>query len=236
MFDRFYLFILFKFFSSKNIFFDIEFLKLKKKLKFSKTFINFFFFFKKNIEKSIYLFKNNKINYISYFGIMKYSALDDQPHLFKKINKNSILNLKINSFKDNFEIKNFYYLYINICNNYGLYLKNNFSSYNIFYYNIFLKKKKQFILNFLIFKKNFFKIIKFIVNSSYLNLSPLLILNDRLNIHENFFNLYLKFLNTNYKHNYIFIIDPFIKIKHLSKLKKMNLPIFCIADDTVNID
>jgi hypothetical protein len=239
MFDRFYLYTLFKFFNKNSFFFEFEIFSLKKKI-LNKILKNFFFFFKKNIENNLYLFRNNKKNYISYFGILKYLKFSKQTPLLKKVNKNSLFNLKLNFLNNNLSTKKSNYLsndlYFNLYQNYALFFKKNTNFYNIFYYKIILKKKQKFILNSNIFKENFYKIINFIINSSYLNLSPLVVLNEKLVKNENFFKLYLTFLVKNLKYSYIFIVDPFIKIKYLCKLKKMNLPIFCVTDETINQD
>ena len=227
-----------------NRFYFIMILKLlrksiineKKKLKIilnkneEKIFLNFFFNLKTNIITSFVFFNNNSAKLLADYTLNSANMIKSK----KNYDKNSLFffQLKINNL--NYSLNKLDEIYNIYCN---FFLKNNIydsSLYNKFYFNLYLEKKKVLILSNFFLKKNFYKILKFLIDSSFLNLKPLLIADETINEGITVMTDYLKFLNKSDEYDYIFICNPFIKLKFISQLKKLNLPIFSIVDDQIN--
>jgi len=212
----------------KGIIFEKKKLNLNQKE--LKIFFNLYFNLKNNIITSLVFFNNGNSKITSNYTLNKVNQVKDSKNYLRS--SLFFFQLKIN--KLNYSINNLEYIY-NLYKTY--FLKENIynsSFFNRFYSNLYFEKKKVLILSHFFLKKNFFKIITFLIESSFLNLKPLLIYDDKENESSEIISDYLKFINNSVKYDYIFICNPFIKLKFLSRLRKLNLPIFSIVDDQIS--
>jgi hypothetical protein len=235
MLNKFYLLLILQLFSKNN---KVNILNLNLKLNFleKKIFLNFFFFFKKEMEQFLLLFKNDTRKYISFYGALKYLGKKKKQSL-KNIKKNSFFYFQLKLFDINYSIKNFEPLINSYFLNFIQEKKSNINYYNKYYIDLLFKRRsKVSVVSIYFLKLNFIKILKFIINSSFINLKPLLVSDYNLDCNTVIFNKYLKFINKRKQYDYIFLLNPFIKIKFLNKVKRFNAPVFSIVDDSINMN
>jgi hypothetical protein len=231
MFQKIYFYLLIIFLNDYKVL-NIFFLNKKLNILEKKIFLKFFKNINIEMNKHLSIFKTNKNTYIDFF-IKKKFFMNENTKLIKSlVKKNNFLNYNTKFFyqKNDFEDINIFYKIFFID-----YFKLNLNYNNKYYINFFyLKRKKISTLVESFLKQDFRKIIKFIIESSFFNLKPIIIGDIYLENEITIFNNYLNFNLKKNSNNYIFLINPNIKLKFIHEIKRLNLPIFSIIDDSIN--
>lgn len=234
---RLYFLIIIYLLKYKNIYnisnFNLKFLNSE-----NKVLINYFFKLKLKINDNLIFLKTFKSEYTSFYNIIKHTSLNKQNQFSKNISKNI-------HFYYSFKIKDLLYDKKNLqkyfdyyCKYYTLPMKPRLNYKNFNYIDFIINRRnKASVLFIFMLKKRFFKIANLIINSSFMNLKPLIIgdyISDKFLINPELFNKYTNFLNNNLNYDYVIILNPKLKIKNLKKILSLNLPIIAIVDDTIN--
>ena len=228
MFDRIYLFLLLLILKS-NLHYSLVAQNIKIDLKKKKFFLNLFFILSIFLMKHLVVDSREKGIYINSFLRKRFYNSSIQRNVELGIFKSNFLNYKSFFKKKNYD-DFFFYLYLFLENTEVRLKKDNTFSFKIF----FLKKKYISIISSYFYKKSFFKIILFLLNSSFLDFKPYMSYSDKKNNHGNIFNNYVDYCSKKKEYDYILLVDPYVKLKTIYNLKSLNLPIVSIYDDSIN--
>lgn len=236
MLNKFYFLIILKILN-KNIYYNIYDYNLILNSLEKKIFINFFFNLKLKVNKSLKLIAETKYHLAYHFHAVKLNNSLKKKKNIKAINKNSGLFFQLNFKNSIFNIEHLNSLYNFYKDFFISNLKINSINYNRLYTDLYFKKrlKVSIVLNFFL-KKNFLNFLNFLITSSYLNLKPLIISDEYLSEDIFVFDDYVNFLNKKDNYDYIFVINPYLKLKYLSVLRKYNLPIFSVIDNNISTE
>lgn len=234
---RIYFLIILYLLKHKNLYniinFNLKILDIENKI-----LINYFFKLKFNISENLIFFKTLKNEYTSFYNIIKHTHLNKQSQFTKNIAKNThfFYSLKLKDLL--YDKKNLQKYFDYYCKYYVLSMKPRLNYKNFNYIDFIIdRRNKASVLFLFMLKKRFFKIANLIINSSFMNLKPLVVgdcTSDKFLINPELFNKYTGYLNNNSNYDYVIILNPKLKIKNLKKILDLNLPIMSIVDDTIN--